>query len=497
MDDSAPSRGVRRGVSHLRERLICLLTVLVGFSALRADVAVQACRKPNPEKPERRAGALSGSVLVTDPDYTTGLHIACGKGDLEYVREALDEGADVNAKDKVGWTPIQWAVYGCQRDVLDLLLQHGAEVDVRSPTASNETLLHLTTNLDIAERLLANGVNPNTVDWRGKTALHVAAFYSDCAYAEFLIQNGANVDARDEEGRTPLNLALAVLPGASPQIAQRLLELGADPQAEDDTGYTPLLRAAWLEIQQRDLPRVLQALEAKGEAPIFPELPRDAIRLVESMTARLGQLDVVVASMRGDLARVEACVKADHESLNRRSGIGHTPLYSACLGGHKKLVEHLLGWGAEARGRSVGGKTPLHAAAMMERRAIAAFLLAHGADVNARDDNGGTPLHAAVWSEEFRQPTLYWMLRSRDDSLPFLRFLLVNGANVNAKDNDGRTPLHLATMRRNSIDAALFLMRKGADINARDDKGLTPLGHAERHRNISTVRLLRRWGGVK
>jgi len=95
-------------------------------------------------------------------------------GDLEKVKKLLDRGADVNARDKDGWTPLHWASVHGHLDVIKLLVERGADVN-----ASNH----------------------------GWTPLHEAASRGHLNVVKFLVERGADVNARDREGRTPLDLA--------------------------------------------------------------------------------------------------------------------------------------------------------------------------------------------------------------------------------------------------------------------------------------------------
>ena len=118
---------------------------------------------------------------------------------------------DVNAKDKLGMTPLHWAVTNRHASLLKLLIDSDAYV--------------------------------NAKDKLGETPLHRAAQMSEVRACEELLDAGANVNARDERGRTALHWAIhgGV---AFTEVCKVLIENGADVNAQDRDGYIPVKYAA-------------------------------------------------------------------------------------------------------------------------------------------------------------------------------------------------------------------------------------------------------------
>ncbi len=100
---------------------------------------------------------------------------AADYGDLKTVQSCLDAGADVNAKDKYGETPLI--------KVID-----------------NKKLI-------IVEFLLTKGADVNAMDNEGRTALTIVAYDGDINMAEVLLTKGADVNAMDKNGLTALDSA--------------------------------------------------------------------------------------------------------------------------------------------------------------------------------------------------------------------------------------------------------------------------------------------------
>jgi hypothetical protein len=143
----------------------------------------------------------------------TLLHDAALVGEAELAAMLIRSGADPDAKEAEGHTPLYRASTG---DVARVLLAAGAAVDVASgPT-------------------------------RG-TPLHQSARRGCVSVAEALLDHGATVDARDAKGQTPLRRAVNC---RQLQIVRLLVRYGADPHAADRRGVTPFDVARTAEMKQ-------------------------------------------------------------------------------------------------------------------------------------------------------------------------------------------------------------------------------------------------------
>ncbi|KDQ11085.1 hypothetical protein BOTBODRAFT_114842 [Botryobasidium botryosum FD-172 SS1] len=128
----------------------------------------------------------------------------------------LDAGADVNAKDMHGHTPLHYACHrswheeGLIPSLVSLLVSAGADVSA-SDNPEGFTPLHLAVlchyDPNIADIMLVAGADINTRDHLGRTPLHHAARRATPNIAKRLISSGASADALDQRGDTPLTLA--------------------------------------------------------------------------------------------------------------------------------------------------------------------------------------------------------------------------------------------------------------------------------------------------
>ena len=101
---------------------------------------------------------------------------ATKSGNIESVKQYLDAGAIVNAKDKDGWIALHYAALEGHKDIVELLIDKGADI--------------------------------NAMDWDGFTPMINAALEGHKEIVELIIEKGAVINTRDRLGSTPLDTIL-------------------------------------------------------------------------------------------------------------------------------------------------------------------------------------------------------------------------------------------------------------------------------------------------
>jgi ankyrin repeat protein len=134
---------------------------------------------------------------------------AAWNGDLAKVQVLLKRHPDLaSSKSSKGGTPLHWAAAGGHKDVAELLLANGADVDAKDDNGVTPLYTAATKGYKgVAELLLANGADVNAKTHRGYTPLHTAASHNQKEMAALLLAKGANVNAISEQGVTPLRIA--------------------------------------------------------------------------------------------------------------------------------------------------------------------------------------------------------------------------------------------------------------------------------------------------
>ena len=146
---------------------------------------------PNAGQPAKNSAAdKPAPIALVAP---TSLHGLVAKGDFDGARKAIEQGADLEAKDPgTGASVLHYAVMRGNPEILQLLINKG--VDVNSRTKN------------------------------GTTPLHTAVLYNRYEVAEMLLNKGADVDAKSSSGATPLAIATTA---RNRDIAEMLRARGA------------------------------------------------------------------------------------------------------------------------------------------------------------------------------------------------------------------------------------------------------------------------------
>jgi ankyrin repeat protein len=476
--------------------------LLVGASSgASADALLDAVRARNDQEAVRLIGA-GADVNAADSLGTTPLMWAARYGDAALVERLIKAGANAAAENVLGVTPMSEAALIGSEPVISALLKAG--IDPNSPNPEGETALMLvvrTGQLDAAEALIDAGADVNAKErWAGQTALMWAGAQLQPATVKLLLAHGAEVNARSavrewtrkvsseprpkelaQGGLTPLMFAART---GCIECAELLLGAGADIHLTDPYGVTPLVVAA-LNLQNDFAAYLVEKGADINQWDLYGRTP---------LYVAIDMMDYPPPKVPGGAAEPMTGLQLAELLLER----GANP--------NSQLKQWRPPFVRLARGQDntlATGATPLLRAAHASDVAAVQLLLAHKALVDLPNASGITPLMAAA-GVGVSQNTSRAKKKTEAASIEVARLLLEAGADVNRVTHDprrirtdplvreamygfifqmafdyaylppsGRTALHGAA-QKGWNDMVRLLVESGAEVQPVDASGRTP-----------------------
>jgi len=373
--------------------------------------------------------AAGANVNHALPEGETILMTAARTGNVPVLKALLKRDARVEARDGFyGETALHWAAAEGHAEAIEVLLDAGADVDIRSSAAEfarrNAGLTRLSLGL-----------------W---TPLMYCARQGAMNAARVLLDRGAKVNLTDPDGATALVIAII---NYHYDFAVMLLDHAADPNIADSIGMAALYAA----VDMNTLPWMF------GRPEIPAPSKTSALELIEHLLQHGAKPDAALTAVQTQRA---------HTDGDPALGPGTTAFLRAAKAGDAPVMRLLLAHGANPNLTQKNGNTALMLAAGLgyrdgnmavptkDRGTTAEILaaievcLANGANINAPGASGDTALHLAV--------------TGRGD-LDVIRYLVQRGASLTIKNARGQTPLDAArASRRDRSEAVKFLTERAS-----------------------------------
>ena len=300
---------------------------------------------------------------------------------LVEVQSRLNSGLSLTEADATGRIPLHHAVRNADPEVARLLLRYGA--DPNATDHAGKTPLHVAAEVSSAtaifEILVRFGANHQAVDATGKTARQIvgADANRDASVSDYLRGLGA------------ASVSLATVPvwrlvhGDWPYTVT-VARLRAAPAFGDDSDQAieaPELQALFAAVLQHNAdPAVVEFLLDQGAELTF---------------GGVQGLHALHIASRNPNPAVSAVLLNREVPADVSDSSGSTALHHAAANRNPAVAELLIERGVDVAARDSSGRTALHVAALNPNAAVAELLLARGAELAARDENGSEALHFA------------------------------------------------------------------------------------------------------
>ena len=194
------------------------------------------------------AMALVSLPLMASGKNMTGnpLHAAAARGDVATIGNLLSKGAEIDARDDKGRTPLLVATHANRIDAARALIEKGADVNAKDDIEDSPYLYAgARGHLEILKMTLTHGADLKSTNRYGGTALIPASERGHVETVRTLIEAGVKVDHVNKLGWTALLEAIILSDGGAShqRIVGLLVDAGADVNLADRDGVTPLRHA--------------------------------------------------------------------------------------------------------------------------------------------------------------------------------------------------------------------------------------------------------------
>jgi ankyrin repeat protein len=487
-------------------KLVAALVLLAAAAAAHAESPLADAIKAGDRRAALEMIANGADVDAAQGDGTTPIHWASYRVDVDLVKRLLAKGAHADVRNNYGATPLDEAVKVGNVPVVKMLLEAGADANAANSDDQTPLMLAAKTGIvEIADLLVRHKANVNAVEkWRGQTALMWAASENYADMAEFLIRHGAKVQVRatindwgsqitsepraqyrPTGGLTPLLYAARA---GCDRCIIAMLKAGADVNFPTPDGVTPLMVA--IDNQHYDTAKLL--LQKGANPHVWDWYGRTALYIAVDVRTLRSRGGGGFGNGGGERERV----RADKEGTTSVEILNM--LLDAGVDRNPQLNMHRPGRGGNS-GRFTddlltAGATPLLRAAVIYDDEAIKILLDHGALVDLPNAMGVTPfMTAAGLGVSIRDPIGNYLTPDvQARSIATMEILRKAGADVNARVSD--TSGHTARIARPSTmtnrqgqtaiygainwgwtDVVQYLLDHGARVDIADAAGKTPI----------------------
>ncbi|XP_046550762.1 ankyrin repeat domain-containing protein 50-like [Haliotis rubra] len=372
------------------------------------------------------------------------IHSACHGGDLEMVKYVLSQTMlDINGGVQCGRTAMMLAAENGHKDVVELLVDTGADVSLVDETGDN--ILHCACrggDVEVVQYILSqNMVDINSLGHEKKTPVMLAGQYGHKEVVEVLVKHGANLSLRDKVG-------------------DNILHLACFKGHVDVVKYIISLHRVY--IDSRGFERKTPVMKA-GEGG-HKEVVEFLVNHGADLALRDSDTNIILhlISYWGGSVDVGKYVLSQHKvNINQRGWRNRPPVLVAGENGYKDLVELFVKHGAKLSLKDRRKMNILHCASDKGHLAVVMYIVSlHSVDIDSEGFENKTPM----------------MFAGQSGHKDVVEFLVNHGADLAHRDSDTNIILHLISYWGGSVDVGKYVLSQHkVNINQRGWRNRPPV----------------------
>ncbi|XP_076074995.1 ankyrin repeat and KH domain-containing protein 1-like isoform X3 [Mytilus galloprovincialis] len=332
-----------------------------GLETITPPPSTPLTPNPSPASPQSISPLCAPVDLdsQTESNHDTALTLACHGGHAELVSLLLSKGADIEHRDKKGFTPLILAATAGHVDVVEILLDHGADMEAQSER-TKDTPLSLACSggrFEVVELLLSRGANKEHRNVSDYTPLSLAASGGYVNIIKLLLSHGAEINSRTGSKLGISPLMLAAMNGHTAAV-KLLLDMGSDINAQIETNRNTALTLACFQGRHEVVSLLVDRkanIEHRAKTGLTPLMEAASGGYVEVGRVLLDKgADVnappvpssrdtalTIAADKGHYRFVELLLSRSAQ-VDVKNKKGNSPLWLACNGGHLDVVQLLV-----------------------------------------------------------------------------------------------------------------------------------------------------------
>ncbi|KAK6499515.1 hypothetical protein TWF506_004145 [Arthrobotrys conoides] len=429
--------------------------------------------------PEVAKILIDHGANIDSPDSTRNnpLHLAAMHGGFDVAKILIEHKADVNAQNRGKSMPLHLTNHP---EIITLLLDSGADIDARDSRGRSPLVAACiveTQKPRVVELLLEANVDISATDFMGNSALHYAIKNNHFDIVRLICENDRYAQEFQKTLLGSFSWAFEFSRISMVEyFLERALDLGIDVTDLRDISERTILHIA---VKSPEFPRLFSEWEPKikwsriidvpdddGCTPLYDSACYTKIETVRFLLEKGANMSIATENgwtplhTAYDSEEISELLISNNADINPLTNSRLTPLMIACQYGYPLTAKLLLRNHAEIELEDASGNTALHLSVSNDQYETTKLLLGDWgdpadltshpiADVGKRNHRGYTPLHVAI----------------KLNYSPLVKLLLQKGSDKRAKTDLDETCLDLAMLPTDNPDGEIFTLLLSKDGN--------------------------------